>query len=214
MVSTSDEPQPAVPIGLTLGRVDASLAAAVLEEVLHHLEPERPDLASVMFEVGWSYLLTTRAGAMCRAAPLAEYPRLRTLLGEAMAELGVDCHRVDESRLNVICRRYLPGQGLTPHRDLPEMFEENVYGCVLENTSDSALEFSRTPDSAGALSNSGRYTVDERPGTCFRQCGEARFDWVHGINKITRGERFSVTWRWIRADSLWFQSMASADSAK
>ncbi|CAE8595378.1 unnamed protein product [Polarella glacialis] len=166
-----------------------------------------------MFEVGLSYSKTTRACALRRAAPLADLPHLRALLEAASVSLGGPAD-LRERQLNVICRRYLPGHGLEPHRDLPEMIEEDIYGCVLSNTSGSALEFHRLREPEPDGHHGGReesrispsaFRVDELPGTCFRQRGAARFEWNHGIEKVSYGERWSVTWRWIRTDSVWFR---------
>lgn len=186
------------PDGLSVSSVSASLAAAALEEVRQHLVGHGAigGLATAMFELNWSYLKTTRACAMRRAAPLRDYPKLHELLLEATSAITGDEPNLNEQTLNVICRQYQVGDGLTPHQDLKAMFEEDVYGCVLENTSDSRLKFE-----LGAQS----LIVDEQPGTCFRQRGASRFDWFHGIDKLTRGERFSVTWRWVREDSVWYQ---------
>jgi alkylated DNA repair dioxygenase AlkB len=133
------------------------------------------------------------------AASLAELPRLRDLLVAAMkvltegSTLVADLDRGDY--LNVICRCYSPGQSLGLHSDAHDRFEEDVYGCVLENTSDAALQFRHA--TSGAV-----FTVEESAGTCFRLCGEARYDWLHGIDPLRKGYRFSVTWRWFRADFL------------
>eukprot|EP00746_Dinoflagellata_sp_MGD_P131090 gnl/MRDRNA2_/MRDRNA2_64909_c0_seq2.p1 gnl/MRDRNA2_/MRDRNA2_64909_c0~~gnl/MRDRNA2_/MRDRNA2_64909_c0_seq2.p1 ORF type:complete len:112 (-),score=19.53 gnl/MRDRNA2_/MRDRNA2_64909_c0_seq2:16-351(-) len=40
------------------------------------------------------------------------------------------------------------------------------------------------------------HLVPERPGLVCRQRAEARFKWLHGVEPVTRGERFSLTWRW------------------
>ena len=37
-------------------------------------------------------------------------------------------------------------------------------------------------------------------GCCFLQQGEARYDWLHGVPKLSQGERLSVTWRWFLDD--------------
>mmetsp|Transcript_15774 Transcript_15774/g.49637 ORF Transcript_15774/g.49637 Transcript_15774/m.49637 type:complete len:99 (-) Transcript_15774:27-323(-) len=79
------------------------------------------------------------------------------------------------------------------------MFEEDVYGCVLLNTSDRVLEFQQTTRSGKVLRS---FRMDERPGACFRQRGEARYSWSHGLEPLESGERFSVTWRWFAPSFL------------
>ncbi|CAE8685541.1 unnamed protein product [Polarella glacialis] len=122
------------PDGLAIARVAEALVEAALAEVQPHLQGDSGSLPSAMFEVGLSYSKTTRACALRRAAPLADLPYLRALLEAASVSLGGPAD-LRERQLNVICRRYLPGHGLEPHRDLPEMIEEDIYGCVLSNTS-------------------------------------------------------------------------------
>lgn len=198
--STADASfESSLPLGLSVGTIGPSLIAAVLDEVKPHLPATdgRRELATIMFEVGWSYLETTKRCAMRRAANLEDFPCLRELLDVVMMTLDAE-QSLNESRLNIICRRYMPGHGLAPHRDEPDMFEEDVYGCVLENTSGSVLEFTKKEE--GKI-----FRINERPGTCVRQSGPARFDWTHGIGKLEVGERFSVTWRWIRVDSVWYK---------
>eukprot|EP00927_Polykrikos_kofoidii_P056200 TRINITY_DN50365_c0_g1_i1.p1 TRINITY_DN50365_c0_g1~~TRINITY_DN50365_c0_g1_i1.p1 ORF type:complete len:244 (-),score=28.51 TRINITY_DN50365_c0_g1_i1:261-911(-) len=197
------------PEGLAIARVSEGLVAAALAEVQPHLQGDPGSLASAMFEAGISYLKTTRACALRPAAPLADFPNLRALLEAVSVGLGAPAD-LREGQLNVICRRYLPGHGLQPHRDLPEMFEEDIFGCVLSNTSGSVLEFHRLPDGQRcdreeSHVSSSTFRVDELPGTCLRQRGAARFEWNHGVKTLAYGERWSVTWRWIRTDSVWFR---------
>eukprot|EP00928_Gymnodinium_smaydae_P091732 TRINITY_DN75470_c0_g1_i1.p1 TRINITY_DN75470_c0_g1~~TRINITY_DN75470_c0_g1_i1.p1 ORF type:complete len:198 (+),score=8.32 TRINITY_DN75470_c0_g1_i1:85-678(+) len=187
---------PKVPEDLEVAHVDSSVVDAALNEIWPELRGEKGELSTRMFELGWSYVQTTRACALRPAALLREFPCLRALLVEAMSVLtGVP--NLDESRLNVICRLYRPGDSLTPHQDLKAMFEEDVYGCVLKNSSNSVLTFTHRSDV---------FRLSERPGTCFRQRGAARYEWLHGVDGLTVGERISVTWRWIRADSVWYRS--------
>ena len=37
-------------------------------------------------------------------------------------------------------------------------------------------------------------------GCCFLQQHEARYQWIHGVPELHRGERLSVTWRWFLDD--------------
>jgi len=105
-----------------------------------------------------------------------------------------------EDRLNIICRSYRPGQGLKKPVDRKEMFEEDVYDCVLLNTSDKALEFQQF-ETVVHGKPLRMYRLEEAPGTCFRQRGKARYVWRHGVETLGSGERVSVTWRWIEQEA-------------
>mmetsp|Transcript_92623 Transcript_92623/g.297596 ORF Transcript_92623/g.297596 Transcript_92623/m.297596 type:complete len:124 (+) Transcript_92623:508-879(+) len=96
-------------------------------------------------------------------------------------------------RLNVSCLLYSPGHGIPWHCDRRYVYEKEVYGCVLLNSSDCALEFHERAK-GGSLSQ--RYVIDESPGVCFAQRDTARFVWKHGVPPLSSGERLSVTWRW------------------
>mmetsp|Transcript_119688 Transcript_119688/g.383265 ORF Transcript_119688/g.383265 Transcript_119688/m.383265 type:complete len:110 (+) Transcript_119688:417-746(+) len=91
---------------------------------------------------------------------MAEFPHLRRLLVAAMRALGRDGD-LAESHLNVMCRLYSPGDGLPLHFDRKTMFCEDVYGCVLQNTSDRVLEFRLTARSTQQVLE--QYFVEEVP---------------------------------------------------
>ncbi|CAK0877132.1 unnamed protein product [Prorocentrum cordatum] len=78
-----------------------------------------------------------------------------------------------EARLNVICRHYLQNDSIPMHFDKKDWFEEDVYGCVLMNSSDRVLEFQAAE---GSQPKDGCYMLPEAPGACFCQRGAARFD--------------------------------------
>lgn len=203
----------ALPEGLLLGRLphpEASLAK-LLRDVLLELRPNftksrKASASSDMFEVGWSFLAADHDKVRC-AEDLASFPRLRNLLEDSMDALGAG-NDIAESHLNVICRRYTRGQGIPIHVDRPQMFCEDVYGFILHNTSDGALEFRRETSPGRPKQSAGRaemgtvFRVPEVPGVCFRQRGSARYEWLHGLEPITRGERISVTWRWFTDEAL------------
>lgn len=201
------EPQP--PPGLNLATLDAELAAAALAEIRPCFPVSKSrgkGTSSTMFEMGLSFLEADQQKSLKPAKPLHSFPKTQALLSRAMAELhensraSSDTGDIDlqEERLNVICRLYYPGQGIPMHVDRKEMFAEDVYGCVLENTSDEALVFRKTDRLTGNVTE--EYRVEERPGTCFKQRGEARYRWSHGVEPLHLGQRVSMTWRWFDPD--------------
>lgn len=65
---------------------------------------------------------------------------------------------------------YLPGEGITPHIDLPHRYEDGVIGISLLST--TVMEFSR---------NQVRHSLVLRPGDIYILEGEARDFWKHEI---------------------------------
>merc|ERR1712232_795883 len=98
--------------------------------------------------------------------------------------------------VNIIVRRYRPGQGLPKHLDRPQLFDEDVYGCILHNTSDKVLTFEQQSQSGEVVA--GPHALEEKPGCCFRTRGPSRYEWIHGVDELGHGERISATWRWIQ----------------
>lgn len=183
-----------------MARLPVDFAHAVLRELRPHFQPagQGGKTSSDMFEVGWSFHTMERSNLMRVRRPLAQFTQLRNLIAEAMWRLS---GRTDlgEDTLNVICRRYTRGQGLQKHKDRPQLFEEDVYGCVLHNTSDRCLSFELL-DESGALCAGPHHLEENSPGTCFLQRGEARYEWLHGVETLGFGERVSITWRWIQRE--------------
>ena len=178
-----------VPPGFHVARAKPDLVGSALSEVLPHLLQSERSIRRAALEVGW-----TLGGAKGKAIPansLITFPCLRALICDAMEALG-SAQELDEDGLNISCLLYTPGTGIPMHRDRP-CYKERVYGCILLNTSDRSLEFARwgkTPV---------RYVLQEAPGTCFLQTGEARYRWTHAVEPLTHGERVSVTWRWFES---------------
>lgn len=194
------------PNGLTVEEVPEELAAQVLQELMPIFNRQRSTKgnSSDMFEVGWSFSAMDNGEGWKVAHPLSDFPRLRELLELATKQLSGPDSDIGEEFLNVICRRYGRGQGIPAHVDRKEMFEEDVYGCVVENTSDQALEFKLTGKDGRPRDPEvvNMYRVAEKPGLCFLQRGDARFKWCHGVQALGRGRRVSVTWRWMQPSAL------------
>lgn len=149
-------------------------------------------------EVGWTIdhaSLNNHGGPFAiQAKPFDEFPILCSLVSQAMVALGKPMDDITiQDRLNVSCLLYSPGHSIGWHQDRPYCYEDAVYGCILFNNSDSALEFHQG-DGNGKLLR--RFVVPEQPGTCFCQQGQARYEWQHGVPPLGHGERLSVTWRW------------------
>jgi len=183
------------PSGLVVSHIGESIVGKALQEI-------QPFLAgSGELEIGWSFRRANYDDDSCEsttspeAAALGDFPCVRLLMVEVMHALG-SMGQLDE-RLNVICRLYQEN-GITMHCDKKDWFEEDVYGCVLKNSSNRALEFHKII--AGSDCARRCYVVDEEAGTCFCQSGPARFAWKHGVAPLTHGERVSVTWRWLKPE--------------
>lgn len=195
-----------MPGGLRVGEISGGQARVrgALAELRPHFGGRSRSSSSSMFEVGLSFRAAEESQEIRQDRDLHDFPCLKALLADAMEVLS-GSHDLGESSLNIICRRYTPGQGIPKHVDRKEIFCEDVYGCILRNTSDGALEFTRQQSSYmhGEDAPEEVFRIDEQPGTCFLQKGAARYEWVHGIKPITVGERCSVTWRWFsKGDDL------------
>lgn len=65
---------------------------------------------------------------------------------------------------------YRPGQGITPHIDLPSRFADGIISISV--CSSAVMDFSR---------KGVKYAVLLRPGDVLVMTGEARWEWTHGI---------------------------------
>lgn len=108
----------------------------------------------------------------------------------------------------VILNLYPPGQGISPHIDLPNRYADGIVGvslvggCCMTFTKESEIE-----------SETARHQVYLPPRTVYVLTGEARWDWAHGIEArdrdivsddsggqvtLLRDTRVSVTFRWMK----------------
>ena len=96
--------------------------------------------------------------------------------------------------MNVVIRRYRPGQSIGFHIDRLEKFEDAVWNVVVENS-----------DSSGGLQyqvdDSTKVPVNESPGLVSVQTGPARHTFKHGVPTVST-ERISITWRWFRPEFI------------
>lgn len=195
---SSQEPPP----GLIIAKVPFLLVSSALAEIKPHLLRDDWAPGLNVFELGSSFYKADyndgesndwRPTIVCGPA-LSSFPCLQKLIMASTEQLHATWK--GELRLNVICRLYKAGSSITMHSDKQDWFEEDVYGCVLQNTSDRVLEFHEIKSESGNTFKC--YVFDEQPGTCFLQRGKARFSWKHGVAPLTSGERISVTWRWFQ----------------
>ncbi|WVR04569.1 hypothetical protein IAU60_001576 [Kwoniella sp. DSM 27419] len=102
----------------------------------------------------------------------------------------------------VILNLYPPGQGISPHIDLPHRYADGILGCSL--TGGCVMMLSR---------DDRRYHVYMPPRTVYILSGEARWEWAHGIEgresdlvvgsdgapmTVLRDVRVSITFRWMK----------------
>ena len=66
-------------------------------------------------------------------------------------------------KLNVIVRAYAQRGKLDPHVDRPDLFEEDVCGCILENTTDVGLT-RHAPEVQEWGNSKMAYKLPEKPG--------------------------------------------------
>ena len=154
----------------------------------------RHSTASEMVEIGTCFTPAKHGKRGVVKRCLRDFPAIMRLITVSMKALGSVDGDLNENRLNVIVRRYNPGQGLKMHTDrtpvhkhMDACCEEPVFGCVLENTSSQALTFRH----GGHI-----LELQEDEGTVFLQTGHARFWCQHGVPLLTSGRRVSITWRW------------------
>jgi hypothetical protein len=100
-----------------------------------------------------------------------------------------------------IMNLYHPGEGITPHVDLPTRYADGILGLSL--LSSTVLDF--------YLAGEWKYSLRLRPGDIYILSGAARNDWEHGIEgrmedtvmgeegegdrTVRRGTRISLTLR-------------------
>jgi len=197
------------PHGLAAASVSRSMTERALTELL-------PCFASGVpaFNLGWEVanVRHTRQSKKNReenleqwkvrpasGGQLSDFPALHALLEEVHRQFckqGITQNRPLEPRICVICRQYLLGESLPFHCDRKDWYAEEVYNCVLENTSPDGLEYIKVGSSQSML----RYVPDEHVGLCNLFLGEARYGWFHGVPSLRHGKRYSVSWRWFNDD--------------
>ena len=110
----------------------------------------------------------------------------------------------------VILNLYQPGQGISPHVDLPNRYDDGILGVSL--VGGTVMSFSKHDTDDSTRENQERYDVYLPPRSVYLLTGEARWDWAHGIEgrledvvqatngveTLLRETRVSVTFRWMK----------------
>lgn len=100
----------------------------------------------------------------------------------------------NDHHLNVVIRRYRPGQSIGFHVDRVEKFEDHVWSLIVAiGDSTDGLQYE--------VAEQVRAPVSEVPGLVTVQTGLARRNFKHGVPTV-KAERISVTWRWYRPEYL------------
>ena len=205
------------PPGLFLGYVGKDYigpAVCDVESVLGCAADGQDGTKSEMAEVGYSFSDAFREGR-AKFVPakiqLEQLPRLEALLHAAMAVVQwpnvTSASALKRRGLNVILRRYSVGQRLGYHKDAIGLFDEPIWGCVLRSGG-AGLRFRRD----GSTDRRDDYCLNEQPGLSFLMTGEARYDWLHGVEDCGANvKRISVTLRWFRDDAIWWHGATAAE---
>eukprot|EP00616_Rhizochromulina_sp_CCMP1243_P016084 CAMPEP_0118971564 /NCGR_PEP_ID=MMETSP1173-20130426/8145_1 /TAXON_ID=1034831 /ORGANISM="Rhizochromulina marina cf, Strain CCMP1243" /LENGTH=670 /DNA_ID=CAMNT_0006921025 /DNA_START=121 /DNA_END=2133 /DNA_ORIENTATION=- len=107
---------------------------------------------------------------------------------DAVAAAG-GCHPVpfNDHNINVVVRRYRPGQSIGFHTDRVEKLDDMVWSVVVDcGDPDDGLHFE--------LPDGRKVPVPEFPGLVSVQTGLARHTFKHGVSSV-KHERISITWR-------------------
>lgn len=106
----------------------------------------------------------------------------------------VENAKLDRKPDQVIINEYLPGQGIGPHIDMKDIFDDHI--CSLSLGSNAIFVYSNKKD---------RHEFYLKRRSLLEMTGEARYDWLHSMpsrkfdkvngNKVGRGVRYSITFR-------------------
>lgn len=115
------------------------------------------------------------------------------------------------SSRQIILNLYRPGEGITPHIDLPGRYADGIIGVCLG--SGCVMDFERRNTESEPLEDEeSRYSVYMPARTIYCMTGPARWTWAHGIpsrdrdlvldrgqvRTILRDVRISITLRWMK----------------
>lgn len=140
---------------------------------------------------------------------------LETLLStelpeEIIATLFHPCS-ADASSRQIILNLYRPGEGITPHIDLPGRYADGIMGVCLG--SGCAMDFERREANPEQEDRQDKYSVYMPARTIYCMTGDARWKWAHGIpsrdqdviadpqgqvRTVLRDVRISITLRWMK----------------
>ncbi|GAA5865357.1 hypothetical protein JCM1840_001541 [Sporobolomyces johnsonii] len=142
---------------------------------------------------------------------------LPTILAPLPSELKTiifDSERPRQAILNL----YFPGQGISPHCDLPSRYDDGIVGISLLHSTVMDLAPVNSPKQPSSLAQSPPgYALRLRPGDVYVLSGPARWDWTHGIAyrdedlieeegqtlRVRRRTRMSITLRRMKEGADW-----------
>jgi len=183
-----------------MGELSGEARAEMLDQCLAELAP-RFNMTAVV-ELGISYRIAETKRRVTVGLPLAKFPATLALVARATRVLGNGMEdSLKQDGLNVICRRYAPGDRLGFHRDSVGLFGEEIFGAVLTD-SGPGLVFRRQGEERH------EYAVPEFAGCISVSTGDSRYAWSHGVLPRPEGSatRVSLTWRWLRPATVrWFR---------
>ena len=137
------------PPGLKAIRISGKTANTARTECEAALSAHQSEGKHRAIEVGKPYF-DQRANHPAHS--ISDFPEVESLIRTAHAGFGHAEPPWD--RINIIIRSYRKGGRLTPHIDRPDLFGEDVYTCVLANTSRSRLTFTHPNAKSGAIQRS------------------------------------------------------------
>ncbi|WWD21452.1 hypothetical protein CI109_105937 [Kwoniella shandongensis] len=131
---------------------------------------------------------------------------IRVLEESLKCRIPIEAHRVvfhQSLARQVILNLYPPGQGISPHVDLPNRYADGILGCSL--IGGCVMRLTKGEEV---------HQVYMPPRTVYVFTGEARWEWKHGIEgkyddlverlaggqaeTLLRDLRVSVTFRWMK----------------
>ena len=122
--------------------------------------------------------------------PISDFPEVEELISKAHSAFN---HAEPSwERINIIVRSYSVGGMLKAHVDRPDLFGEDVYTCVLANTSCSNLTFHAPVELKWGESDM-KYCLPEQAGICVALSGPARLEWKHEVPRLLQGKRHSIS---------------------
>ncbi len=103
---------------------------------------------------------------------------------------------INEKPDQVIINRYLPGEGISPHVDVPHLFKNQIYSISLGSACNMIFKNKIRQE---------EYFFYLQPRTLLIMKDDARYNYTHAIKpvlydiingkKIKRGTRYSITFR-------------------
>ena len=196
--------QTTVPMGLEYH--PDFLAASEEDGLLARIDSSEwlTDLSRRVLHFGYKYDYTSRGlDGAARIGPLPEWPaQMSYMVREAASEEAKRLLNPQRPFEQAIINEYLPGQGIAPHID------RGCFGPVVATVSlGSAANMDFCCESTG-----DEYVQRLEPRSLVLLCGDARFEWRHGIakrqsdtlngQKTKRQRRVSITFRTIAEAEL------------